>query len=87
MKDLHHYEKYNKKHIYRLNSYKNYNEHKGYYVLTKGKYKIIYACIGFRSMYNFIKNNNINFYEIHLNNMTLDDLFNYCTFEDERSRI
>lgn len=67
---------------YRLNSYSNYNEHKAYYVLTKGKYKIIYASISFRSMIKFIKENNINFYEIHMNNMTLEDFGDYCDIDD-----
>ncbi len=76
------YIKHNLKNKYRLNSYNNYNEHKGYYVLTSGKYKIIYASISFRSMIKFIKDNKINFCEIHMNNMTFDDFANYCDIDD-----
>lgn len=76
------YIKHNLKNKYRLNSYNNYNEHKGYYVLTRGKYKIIYASISFISMIKFIKDNKINLNQIHMNNMTLDDLSNYCDIDD-----
>ena len=72
----------NAKHRYRLNAYSNYYEHRGYYVLTYGKYKIIYASISFKSMYDFIKENKIPFDEIHLNNLTLKGLFDYMSFDD-----
>ena len=82
-----HYEKFNKPHLYRLNCYSNYNEHKGYYVLTKGKYKILYASISFQSMLREIKRLDIPFYKIHLNNMTLDDLACYCFLDERFERI
>lgn len=77
-----HYHKFNEKNKYRLTCYNNYNEHRGYYVLTVGKYNILYASISFMSMIKFIKDNNIPYYSIHLNNMTLDDLANYCYIDD-----
>lgn len=83
--NLKHYEKFNLKNRYRLMSYDNYKEHKGYYILTEGKYKIIYASISFKSMYDFIKENNIPFHIVHLNNMTFEDLFDYMTFEEEEN--
>lgn len=72
----------NVKHRYRLNAYSNFKEHKGYYVLTYGKYKIFYASMSFYDMYNFIKENKIPFDDIHLNNLTLKDLFDYMSFDD-----
>ena len=80
--NLIHYHKFNENNKYRLTCYANYKEHKGYYVLTVGKYKILYASISFMSMIDFIKDNNIPYYSIHLNNMTLDDLGNYCHIDD-----
>ena len=74
------YCKNNQSNKYRLNAYHNYNEHKGYYVLTKGKYKIIYASIDLYSMHLFIKDVGINPCEIHINNLTYADLFDYMTF-------
>lgn len=72
---------------YRLNSYNNFHEHRGYYVLTLGKYKIVHATISFVSMIKFIKNNKIDFREVHLNNITLDDLSNYCNLDDRFDRV
>ena len=77
------YCKYNATNKFRLNAYKNYRQFKGYYVLTKGKYKIIYATCSFHDMHDFIKENNIDFFQIHLNNMTYDELFNYMHFDRE----
>ncbi len=80
------YCKFNKKNRYRLIYSGNYNKYKGYYVLLCGKYKVLHVSISFMSMIKFIKEHGIPFYEIHLNNMTLDDLGNYCDI-DERSRF
>lgn len=76
------YLKNNCKCKYRLNSYNNYREHKGYYILTYGKYKVVYASISFLSMISFIKDNNIPYTDIHINNLTLDDLANYCDIDE-----
>lgn len=75
--------KHNVPNKFRLNAYKNYSQYKGYYVLTKGKYRIIYATCSFHDMHIFIKEHDIPFYQIHLNNMTYDELFYYMHFDRE----
>lgn len=58
------------------------------YQLTKNKYKVVYQCYSFRSMYNFIKKKNICLNEIHLPYMTLNDfLRDWVTFDEERDRV
>lgn len=53
------------------------------YQLTRGKYKVVYQCYSFSSMYKFIQKNNINLKEIHLPYMTLNDfLRDWATFEE-----
>lgn len=58
------------------------------YQLTRGKYKVIYHSISFRDMYEFIKKKNINFSEIHLPYMTLNDfLRDWATFDEVIGRL
>lgn len=78
-----HYCKFNKKNRYRLIYCDIYSQYKGYYVLLCGKYKVLYVSISFMTMIKFIKEQGIPFYKIHLNNMTLDDLGNYCDLEED----
>ena len=55
------------------------------YQLTRGKYKVIYQSICFRSMYDYIKKKKINFSEVHLPYMTLRDfLSDWASFDNER---
>lgn len=54
------------------------------YQLTKGKYKVLYKCYSFRTMYNFIKKNNLNLKEIHMPYMTLYEFISdWVSFDDD----
>ena len=56
-----------------------------YYRLVFGKYKVIYACMGFKEMYDFINYIGIDMSKVLMpTNFTLADMFNYMYFEDKR---
>ena len=54
------------------------------YQLTRGKYKVIFKTYSFKSMYDFIKRENIDLNEIHLPYMTLFEfLRDWVSFDDD----
>ena len=85
-----------KSHFYKeINFHKNskYNYRLTYvgsciYQLTQGKYKVLFQCYSFRTMYDYIKKNNLNFNEIHMPYMTLYEfLRDWVSFDDKNRRI
>ena len=85
---------YDKQFYKELNSHKNFKyKYRLTYVgsciyqLTQGKYKVLYKCYTFRTMYNFIKENKLNLNEIHMPYMTLHEFFRDWVSFDKDSRI
>lgn len=62
----------NLKFVYRLTYVGSY-----IYQLTRGKYKVLYKCCSFSDMYRYIIKHKIDFTEIHMPYMTLNEFLKY----------
>ena len=62
-----------------------YNDH--YYKLFKGYHKIVYKSDSLFNVYNFIKNNKIDFHDVVIPAMSMSDFFNDWVVFDEEERL